>query len=146
MPEAFQPGPIKDDEGRGLGYHQGIVNYTIGQRRGLGIALGSPHYVIRLEPETRTVVVGERLKVYGDELTIKDFNLSARSSLAEKIRVLAQIRYQMAPQPAWLESLDNFRFRLRFFEPQWAITPGQAAVCYLNDLVLGGGMIEEWVH
>lgn len=143
VPETVQPGPIKDLDNRVLGQHQGIGRYTIGQRKGLGIALGTPRYVIGIDPRTRTVTVGERPTGYGSELKGSGLNLIARAALSEPTRVLAQIRYQMEPAPGWLIPLGAGEFRFRFDTPQWAITPGQALVCYLGDEVLGGGVIEE---
>lgn len=143
VPEALQPGPIKDLDEKVLGQHQGIGRYTIGQRKGLGISLGTPRYVIGIDPRTRTVTVGERSAGYGTELRGSGLNLIAQAEIAGPTRVLAQIRHQMTPAPGWLEPLSHSEFRFRFDEPQWAITPGQTLVCYLGDEVLGGGVIEE---
>lgn len=127
--------------GEVVGHHDGIEGFTIGQRKGLGIALGDRRFVVRIEPETRRVVLGEREELGRSELTARDCNwLVDPQSLPT--RGLAQIRYNATP--AWCEfHLDSDgRMHVRFDEPRYGVAPGQAVVCYDGDRVLGGGWIE----
>jgi tRNA-uridine 2-sulfurtransferase len=140
-----KPGPVVDaSEGRAVvGEHGGVALYTIGQKRGLGLFKSHlPRFVIDLEPETNTVVVGPREMCQWRELEAGRSNLLC---LEEELpeRVLAQVRYRQAPQPATLERLPGERFRLRFDEAQFAVTIGQSAVLYDGDRLLGGGVIER---
>jgi tRNA-specific 2-thiouridylase len=140
-------GELVTSDGTVVGTHRGIERFTVGQRKGLGVALGDRKFVVRIEPESRRVVIGDRDELYSHELTARDVNwLDRRSEDASgELRCFAQIRYNASAQPATLTYLPDHRLRLRFDEPQFAITPGQAVVCYDaadNQRVLGGGWIE----
>lgn len=141
---AIQPGTIRDTGGAVRGQHPGLAFYTVGQRRGLGIASSQPLYVIDLDPERNEVVVGDEEELWTRELEAERVNLIAVEHLSEPQRVLAKVRYAQAPAPAALIPLPGDRVRLCFDEPQRAAAPGQAAVFYdANDpdLVVGGGTI-----
>jgi tRNA-specific 2-thiouridylase len=133
-------GVIRDTAGRALGQHRGIHRYTIGQRRGLGVAVGSPRYVVRIDVEDRSVIVGEDADLWKDSLVATDVNLISVDRITEKTRVSAKIRYQHEPAPGSIEPSEG-GVTVRFDEPQRAITPGQSAVFYQGDDVLGGGII-----
>ena len=133
-----QPGELVDLNGRVLGKHPGLHLYTIGQRRGLGLARGKPLYVVALDGKNNRLVVGEAGDLLRNEL------LADRACwLGEPApgRYQVQIRYRHRPVEAWLEPLGREAFRLRFESPQRAITPGQAAVIYRGDELIGGGWI-----
>jgi tRNA-specific 2-thiouridylase len=135
-------GPIVDAAGRVLGQHEGVHRFTVGQRKGLGLTTPEPRYVLRVLPQTKTVVVGQEAELSGTELVARDVNwLSIEEPRAER-RVYARIRYRHAEAPATLTPLGDGRVRVRFDEAQRAITPGQAAVFYEGDICLGGGWIE----
>jgi tRNA-specific 2-thiouridylase len=143
-PEAAQPGPIVDHTGRYLGQHSGVINYTIGQRRGLGLTSPEPLFVIGIEPERNAIVVGPDKDLLCRELVADDLNLVALPTLDAPIRCRARIRYRMAEAPATLEPLPERgegSVKVTFDEPQRAITPGQSVVFYDGDAVLGGGII-----
>ena len=142
-PEISQPGPILDNEGNKVGTHSGISNYTIGQRRGLGVALGYPAYVVELDPENNAVILGKDQAVFSKALIAEDINIIPFSSLDGKMEVAAQIRYNSYPVPAVIENIGEDKIKVEFKEPQRAVTPGQSVVFYLDDLVLGGGIIKE---
>jgi tRNA-uridine 2-sulfurtransferase len=143
-PEASQPGPIVDVTGRYLGEHPGILNFTVGQRKGLGITSPEPLYVIGIEPERNTVVVGPDKDLMCRELVAEDLNLVALPALEGHVACRARIRYRMSEAPATIEPLPEEGegvVRVVFDEPQRAITPGQAVVFYDGDVVLGGATI-----
>jgi tRNA-specific 2-thiouridylase len=141
----IEPGDIVDREGRVLGRHSGIINYTIGQRRGLGIAHPHPLYVIEIDPENNRVVVGEKKDVLGRELIASHINWVSIPPPDETISARVQIRYRSKAEPATVAPAGEGRVRVVFDEPQPAITPGQAAVFYdtNNVWLLGGGWIED---
>ena len=143
MPEIFQPGPIVDTENHILGQHTGILRFTIGQRRGLGIAASHPLYVLEIHPESRKIVVGENKHLYKKRLVVSRVNLIPRSDLDDSISVMAKIRYKHKEAKALLTPTDKNKARLDFESPQRAVTPGQSAVFYDNDIVWGGGIIEK---
>ncbi len=143
--EADRSGEFVDPQGNVLGRHPGIDGFTIGQRKGLGIALGEPRYVVAIEPDTRRVVLGERSDLDRSTLTAAEANWIVELPVGEPIRCEAQIRYNSAASPATVELLDGGRFRVTFDEPAQGVTPGQAVVCYSDtepDRVLGGGWID----
>jgi tRNA-uridine 2-sulfurtransferase len=140
-PEAFQPGAVLDAAGREIGRHEGIPAYTIGQRRGLGIAAGVPIYVIRIDPDANTVTVGSRADLARDELSASGVRWLVNPP-AVPLRAAVKIRYSHAAASATVEPRDGDRVLVHFDEPQFAITPGQAAVFYDDDVVLGGGWID----
>ncbi len=138
----YPEGDFVDSEGHVLGRHKGIVRYTIGQRKGLGIAFGKPMYVIGIRPETNTVVLGEDPELMGTTLIAGDFNWISGQAPDGEIRCLAKIRYRQKEQPATAFVRPDGSVQITFDQPQRAITPGQAAVLYDGDIVLGGGVIE----
>ena len=136
-------GPIVDEGGTTLGQHGGIEGFTIGQRRGLGIAVGSPRYVVQIEPASRTVVVGPRESLDRAGLDASRFNWQGPTPLGP-IDCLAQIRAQHQAVPARVEPSDGGdRVRVRFERPQPAVTPGQVVTLYQGEFVLGGGWIDR---
>jgi tRNA-specific 2-thiouridylase len=139
------PGNIIDLQGAVLGPHRGIHAYTIGQRHGLGIASKEPLYVCRIQPETDEVVVAPREHLFSRSLIAEEFHWIGQLPDARAITVQAQIRYRHPPAQGTLTILSADRVRYDFDEPQWAITPGQALVCYEGDRVLGGGWIRKKV-
>ena len=142
-PEACEPGDIVDGKGAVLGRHDGIVNYTVGQRRRIGIAGSEPLFVLRIEAASRRVVVGPRAALLGQSLTLRQINWLGDEALGDRpwsLRV--KLRAQAAPVPATLRGLDNGRAEVTLDEPQEAIAPGQACVFYQGPRVLGGGWIE----
>jgi tRNA-specific 2-thiouridylase len=143
IPQAVKPGPILDKEGRILGQHRGIPFYTIGQRKRLGISATEPLYVIAIDRERDSIIVGSKREVYGNELTASELNWIAIEGLRQPIRVKAKIRYLHKEAEVVITPLNGDRVCIKFEEPQMAITPGQAAVFYDGDIVLGGGMIER---
>ena len=143
IPQAAEPGPILNEQGSILGNHQGIMSYTIGQRKGLGISTKEPLYVIAIEPERNAVVVGSKEQALGDELIASDLNWIAITRPTQPITAKAKIRYRYPEAEAALTPLDEDRAYVKFVEPQLAITPGQAIVFYDGDIVIGGGTIES---
>ena len=137
-------GNFVDEEGKVLGRHKGIIHYTVGQRKGLGIALGEPAYVKEIRTETNEVVLAPDSSLYSDTVVCGEVNFMSIAPLAvgEKIRCLAKIRYHHTPQSAELEMLDEDTVQIRFDAPVRAVTPGQSAVFYDADrCVMGGGVI-----
>ena len=142
IPEGVRPGPILNRDGEVIGEHQGIIFYTIGQRKGIEIAAKGPLYVIAIDKERNSIVVGREKDVYGDELIANDVNYIVLERLEEPIKVSAKIRYLHRASPALLSPLNKDEVRVKFDKPQRAITPGQAAVFYDGDIVIGGGTIK----
>jgi len=139
--DAVQPGPILDVEGNTLGEHRGIQFYTIGQRKGLGVSAREPLYVVRIDPQNNAIIVGRKEELYSDELTASDLNWIAEKPV-QPVRARAKIRYLHSEAEATVIPIDEGRVRVRFDEPQMAITPGQAVVFYNGAVVMGGGTIE----
>lgn len=139
--EKFKPGPIYDTEGNRVGTHEGLPNYTVGQRKGLGLALGYPVYVVRLDVENNALIVGRDNEVFQKNLIAKDNNFILFDKLTEEMEVEAKIRYSAPPAPGVIKPLENGEVLVEFKEPQRAITPGQAVVFYQDDYVVGGGTI-----
>lgn len=140
-PDAHRPGPIYDVHGRYLGQHQGIAFYTVGQRKGLGIAAGQRLYVVRIDPEQNAVIVGGADDVREPGLAVRDVNWVSVAGIDGPTPVEAQIRYNAAPAAAVVEPGPEGGVITRFHEPQWGVSPGQAVVWYDGDLLLGGGTI-----
>ncbi|MEW5784821.1 MAG: tRNA 2-thiouridine(34) synthase MnmA [Bacillota bacterium] len=139
-----EPGPIVDRRGDRLGTHTGLAFYTIGQRRGLGLTAPKPLYVLEIRTRDNTLVVGEREELFREGAEIEEVNLIAFPELDRVHRVSVKIRYRTAAVPAILKPLPgNGMARVVFEQPQAAVTPGQAAVFYQEDLVIGGGIIKE---
>ncbi|CAI8056872.1 tRNA-specific 2-thiouridylase MnmA [Geodia barretti] len=134
------PGDIVDPAGNVLGQHEGIQYFTVGQRRGLGLSGGPPRFVIRLEPDTRQVVVGSEEQLYGDSFYADPVSWVSGVPPTGELSVTVKIRYKFAEAPATVTPVGSGAV-VRFHNPQRAITPGQAAVFYQGDSVLGGGVI-----
>jgi tRNA-specific 2-thiouridylase len=134
-------GELVTSDGEVVGEHAGIHNFTVGQRKGLGVATGSPLYVIQIKGDERQVVVGNQDQLYSETLSARRINLISVSELREPMRVSVKIRHRHEPAPATIESSGPDETRVRFDHPQRAITPGQAAVFYDGDIVVGGGWI-----
>ncbi len=135
-------GEIVNTHGEVLGTHQGIHRYTIGQRRGIGIAHARPLYVVSLNAEQNKVVVGEQQELLTEEFTAAGVNWFAFEGFPSgPLRAGVKVRYRHSPAPAIIELIEQNRVRVRFDEPQRAITPGQATVFYGGEEVLGGGWI-----
>ncbi|QXM05971.1 tRNA 2-thiouridine(34) synthase MnmA [Crassaminicella indica] len=145
-PEKILPGNFVDKNGKILGRHKGIPYYTIGQRKGLGIALGKPMFVVDIIPEKNQVVLGENEDVFGTTLLAEDVNLIYLDELEEGLKVQAQIRYNAKPADAKLYSEGENKVRVVFENPQRAITPGQAVVFYDGEYLIGGGTITKKVR
>ncbi len=136
-------GDIVDLEGKVLGKHQGIHHYTIGQRKGLGIAAAEPLYVVKLDAVMNRVIVGDRHAGGRLECNVNRINWVSIAEPTTPIRAEVQIRYRSRPMSVNIIPLENFRARLIFDEPQFGVTPGQAAVWYDGETLLGGGIIEQ---
>jgi tRNA-specific 2-thiouridylase len=140
----IKPGPIQDREGNILGQHKGIAFYTIGQREGLGIAKGHPLYVIKINPKNNSITVGKKEEVYADEFLIKDAHFILKPK-KKKVALRVRIRYNHPEAPARVIFFQD-KIKIKFEKPQFAITPGQSAVFYDKDTVLGGGIIDRVVQ
>lgn len=143
VPEAFTPGPIRHLDGRILGEHPGIAHFTIGQRRGMGIAADRPLYVVGIGAASNSVIVGGEEDLYGKSLTAAGVNWIAAEKIDSPLKVRAKIRYKHEAAPALLVPLSGKRLRVEFDRSQRAITPGQSVVFYRRDVILGGGIIER---
>ena len=141
--KTYPSGNYLDVQGNVVGKHSGAVNYTLGQRKGLGIAMGQPVYVCAKDMQANTVTVGPNEALFHSTLLAKDWFFFPFDSLAEPIRVKAKTRSRMIEQPATVYPEENGYCRVVFDEPQRAITPGQSVVLYDGDLVVGGGTITE---
>ncbi|MDR1422172.1 MAG: tRNA 2-thiouridine(34) synthase MnmA [Coriobacteriales bacterium] len=139
--QAACPGPIVDNVGQRIGMHQGLAAYTVGQRKGLGVAMGHPLYVQRIDVANNTLVVGGAEGLYAQGACIRDMNMIVYEHIDEPLRVTAKHRYRGLEQAAQLSLLVGGRAEVLFDELQKAITPGQALVCYQGDEVVGGGVI-----
>ena len=135
-------GHFVDMDGNVLGEHKGIINYTIGQRKGLGIALGHPVYVVKKDISANTVTIGEEADLYTQSLIADDFNLISVEKLDKPLRVTAKTRYSQHEQPAVVTYLGEGKYMVEFDNPQRAVTSGQAVVLYDGDIVVGGGTIK----
>ena len=145
MPGKVKQGNFVDKDGNILGKHKGIVYYTIGQRKGLGLAMGRPVFVTDINPLTNEVVVGAEEDIFKTDLICKDINFIAFDNLDKSLELKAKIRYSAKPATATITPLENGKVRVSFKEKQRAITKGQSVVFYLDDLVVGGGIIESLV-
>jgi tRNA-specific 2-thiouridylase len=144
-PETFRAGELITAAGQVVGTHEGHQHFTIGQRKGVGIAFGYPIYVVDIDPASNRVTVGDKSMLARDGLIARQVNfLSSRPRAAGgRMKCLAKIRYNHQPVPATLRVSGEDEFELRFDQPLTAVTPGQAAVLYDGDMVLGGGWIER---
>ena len=134
-------GNFIDINGKVLGEHKGVICYTVGQRKHLGISLGKPAYVVSKDVESNTVTLGDELDLYSKTLVADDFNLISVDEISTPMRVTAKTRYSQHEQPAILSYLGEDKYLVEFDEPQRAITSGQAVVVYDGDIVVGGGTI-----
>ena len=137
----YEPGNFLDLQGNVVGTHKGAVSYTLGQRKGLGLAMGAPVYVCSKDMDRNTVTVGPNEALFSDALIGSDWNWFPFPTLEEPIRVSAKARYNQSPQPATAYPMPDGAAKIVFDEPQRALTPGQAVVLYDGDLVVGGGTI-----
>jgi tRNA-specific 2-thiouridylase len=147
-PGAIEPGEIVDLDGHVIGRHQGIVHFTVGQRKGLGIASAAPLYVIKLDAASRRVVVGPRAALRMDRIRLRDVNWIGAGALerviGEGIEMFVRVRSTRAPQPAWLRAVDG-GYEVELVAGEEGVSPGQACVFYDSPQgqarVLGGGFI-----
>jgi tRNA-specific 2-thiouridylase len=140
---ATRPGEIVTSDGRVVGSHEGLAFYTIGQRKGLGIALGEPFYVVGFDYEKNRLIVGSESALLSPGLIVGDVHWVYPRELQPAIEIEVKIRYRSPRVPATLESLEDGRVCVRFAQPQRAVTPGQLAVFYDGERVWGGGIIER---
>lgn len=143
-PEAKKPGAFVDGTGSPLGQHEGIAFYTPGQRRGLGVSTGRRLYVQQVEPATNTVVLGPEEALYRDSCQVGDLNLFTPSLLHAPTEVTVKVRYATPAVKATLQPIHPSALHIQFHEPQRALSPGQSAVFYRDDKVLGGGIIQPY--
>jgi tRNA-specific 2-thiouridylase len=136
------PGKFVDTKGNVLGTHKGIVHYTVGQRKGLGIAFGKPMFVVAVNPGNNTVILGDDSEVFSDTLTASDLNFISIEKPFDGMRVTAKIRYSAKEAAATIHVIDDRKIKVVFDMPQRAITPGQSVVFYDGDVVVGGGTID----
>jgi tRNA-specific 2-thiouridylase len=141
--ESIEPGPIVDRQGNTLGTHKGIAFYTVGQRRGLRLAKGSPLYVIGIDRGRNALIVGEEKEVYAHTFTIDSVSWINPREMSSSLSAQVKIRYNHPGSEATVTPKGEEELEVRFNIPQKAITPGQAAVIYDGDRVLGGGWIKE---
>jgi tRNA-specific 2-thiouridylase len=139
LPE--EEGELVTTAGEVIGRHRGVHHYTLGQRKGLGVAAGRPLYVVELDRAANRVVVGDDAELRSDSCEVQDINWISMARLETPVRAAVKIRHRHDPAAATIEPMDATRARVTFDEPQRAITPGQAAVFYSGDVVLGGGWI-----
>jgi tRNA-specific 2-thiouridylase len=143
VPELMRPGPIVDSSGKVLGRHDGVAFYTVGQRRGLRVASGKRLYVIAIDAKSNTVILGEAGEFGQKAVVIKSVHMISGEKLSKSVVVSAKIRYNAQDSPALLRQLDSDLAELIFENEQRAVTPGQSAVFYDGDEVLGGGVIAD---
>lgn len=140
--KTYPCGDFVDMKGKRLGEHKGIIRYTIGQRRGLGLALPASMYVVEKDVDNNKVILGFNDDLFKKEVNVKNISFTACDGLDKPERLSAKIRYNQKEQPATVTQTDENHFTIVFDEPQRAITKGQAAVLYDGDTVVGGGTIE----
>lgn len=140
--KTYPCGDFVDMNGKRLGEHKGIIRYTIGQRRGLGLALPASMYVVEKDVDNNKVILGFNDDLFKKEVNVKNISFTACDGLDKPERLCAKIRYNQKEQPATVTQTDKNHFKIVFDEPQRAITKGQAAVLYDGDTVVGGGTIE----
>lgn len=141
--DLIRPGEIWDVQGKKLGTHRGLFAYTVGQRRGLGLPARAPYYVIRLEPAHNRLIIGEKKDLESSGCWLTDVHWICPPPDPGHLSVMVQIRYRHKPAQASLMVREGQKLGIRFQTRQQAVTPGQAAVLYCGDQILGGGWIEE---
>lgn len=137
----YPAGDFTDKDGNVLGQHKGIIGYTVGQRKGLGIAAGKPVYVTQICPAENRVILGDNEDLFHRELDVEDFNFISFDTPPAEFRAKAKVRYRQKEQWATVKVTGEHSVHIIFDEPQRAITKGQAAVLYDGDVVIGGGVI-----
>ncbi|MGN6625694.1 MAG: tRNA 2-thiouridine(34) synthase MnmA [Tepidisphaeraceae bacterium] len=142
-PGALEPGELVTPGGEVVGKHQGHQNFTIGQRKGVGVALGYPIYVVDIDAGSNRVVLGDKEQLLRTQLVANQINVISDRVTSEPLKCEAKIRYNHAPQPATVRRTGADELTVVFDEPQSAVTPGQAVVCYDGDVVLAGGWIDK---
>ena len=140
--DTIKPGKFIDKEGKILGEHQGIPFYTIGQRKGLGVSLNKRMYVTEINSHKNVIILSDDKDLYKDKLLVKDLNFISGDKLSDSIKAEIKIRYNSKKSPAIISPYGESRVLINFEKPQRAITPGQSAVFYQGDVVVGGGIIE----
>jgi len=143
IPAAFRPGPIIDVKNRVIGEHKGIAHFTIGQRKGMGIAAPRPLYVLEIRAGDNTIVVGTNGQLYEKKLLTSRLNWISIKRLEKPMILKAKIRYKHEEARALLSPLDSGQVDVEFDKPQRAVTPGQSVVFYDQDTVVGGGIIDK---
>lgn len=138
----IKEGDFLNTAGEVIGRHRGVINYTIGQRRGIGISIGRPAYVTDKNAAENTVTIGDESDLYKTEIKVRDVNLISMDSLPEEMQVTAKVRYSRSEMPAVIRPLENGEVLVTFEKPQRAPAKGQAAVFYDGDVVIGGGTIK----
>lgn len=144
--KTYPTGDFLDENGNVAGHHNGAVRFTVGQRKGLGLAMGKPVYVIDKNMEKNTVTVGDERFLYQKRLIASDMNWIVLNAPSETFRAKAKTRYRQTEQPATVTVIDRDKIQLEFDEPQRALTKGQAVVLYEGDTVIGGGTISEVIR
>jgi tRNA-specific 2-thiouridylase len=139
----IKPGFVFDIQGEKIGQHKGVIYYTIGQRKGIGISSKKPLYVIDIDRDKNTITVAEEKYLYSKDFTVKDIHYISSRNSQSTFKAKVKIRYKHIPQKARVEPVDNKKAKVSFENKQKAITPGQAAVFYEDDVVLGGGIINK---
>ncbi|MGN6725382.1 MAG: tRNA 2-thiouridine(34) synthase MnmA [Tepidisphaeraceae bacterium] len=142
-PGALEPGELVTPGGEVVGKHGGHQNFTIGQRKGVGVALGYPIYVVDIDAGSNRVVLGDKEQLLRTQLVANQINVISDRVTSEPLKCEAKIRYNHAPQPATVRRTGADELTVVFDEPQSAVTPGQAVVCYDGDVVLAGGWIDK---
>ena len=139
----IRPGPILDADGNRFGTHNGLVHYTIGQRRGLGISSATPLYVIRIDVQKNAIIVGQEKDLYSRGLIASEASFTQGEQPADGAEIEAKIRYRSPAVPVTFGSVEEGRFSVDFAEPQRAVTPGQIVALYDGEELLGGGIIDS---
>lgn len=143
VPERLIPGDIMDEDGRVLGRHQGLANYTLGQRRGLDIAMGDPAYVTSIDQEHNRLTLGPKQRLYHSRAVIDRINILPRERLEKPFSGQVKVRYKAPLAEARISPDGEERLILEFAQPVWGMTAGQSAVIYEGDILFGGGRIIE---
>jgi len=143
LSEEIKPGPMLDTQGKLLGEHKGIMFYTIGQRRGLGISNKVPLYVVDINKKENAIIVGQENELYKSNLEVCEVSYVTEEKLKKPLNSKVKIRYRHQEAPAVVYPLEDKKAHIKFAQPQRAITPGQSAVFYNEDIIIGGGIIEK---